>query len=153
MLRNRMDAEDTTQEVLIKTWENINKFNILAAKTWMIRTTHNLCIDKLRKRRNSTYKEITIDEEFADTFEDNNSTNDPMTETHNKIMTENIKRVIKLLPETLRAVFILYEMEGMKYREISSSLNIPINSVKVYLMRARKRLQEELKEYELQEVI
>ena len=153
MLRNKMDAEDTTQEVLIKTWKNIDKFNILAAKPWILRTTHNLCIDYLRKRKNRSYKELTLNEEFSESFKDIHSENDPLTETHNKIMMEKVKNIIKKLPDNLKSVFVLYEMQGMKYKEISSSLNIPLNSVKVYLMRARKELQKELKEYELQEVI
>lgn len=153
MLRNKMDAEDTTQEVMIKTWENIKKFNFLAARTWMIKTTHNLCIDNLRKRKSRSYKEVSIDEDFTEATDNYQSPNDPATEAHNTIMTEKIKNKIKELPENLRAVFVLYEIQGMKYREISASLEIPINSVKVYLMRARRKLQEELKEYELQEVI
>ena len=149
MLRNRMDADDATQEVLIKTWENIDKFNILAAKTWIIKTTHNLCIDYLRKRKRKSNKEISISEEFAEIFSDNEPRNNPMNETHSIMMVEKIKNIIKKLPENLRSVFILYEMQGMKYKEISTSLDMPINSVKVYLLRARKKLQEELKEYEL----
>jgi len=152
MLRNKMDAEDATQEVLIKTWENINKFNILAAKTWIIRTTHNLCIDNLRKRKSQSYKEIVIDEEFAESIEINDSSTDPMNQAHNNILVENVKIKIQKLPENLKSVFVLYEIQGMKYKEISNSLNIPLNSVKVYLMRARKELQKELKHYELQEV-
>lgn len=144
-----MDADDATQEVLIKIWENIDKFNILAAKTWIIKTTHNLCVDYLRKRKRHSYKEISISEEFAEIYSDNESSNNPMIEAHNIIMVEKIKIIIKKLPENLRSVFILYEMQGMKYKEISASLDMPINSVKVYLMRARKKLQEELKEYEL----
>lgn len=144
-----MDADDATQEVLIKIWENIDKFNILAAKTWIIKTTHNLCVDYLRKRKRHSYKEISVSEEFAEIYSDNESSNNPMIEAHNIIMVEKIKIIIKKLPENLRSVFILYEMQGMKYKEISASLDMPINSVKVYLMRARKKLQEELKEYEL----
>jgi DNA-directed RNA polymerase specialized sigma24 family protein len=60
---------------------------------------------------------------------------------------------VKSLPHYLRSVFVLYEIQGFKYKEISKSLDIPINSVKVYLLRARKKLQEELKSYELQEAI
>ncbi len=57
MLKNRMDADDITQEVLIKIWKNINQFNILAAKTWIMKTTHNLCIDYLRRRKSELSKE------------------------------------------------------------------------------------------------
>jgi len=66
---------------------------------------------------------------------------------------EQISLKIKKLPDNLKSVFVLYEIQGFKYREISKTLDIPINSVKVYLMRARKKLQEEFKSYELHEVI
>ena len=56
LLKNRMDAEDVTQEVLIKILNNIDKFNILAAKTWIMKTTHNTCIDYLRKRSSDLNK-------------------------------------------------------------------------------------------------
>ena len=71
----------------------------------------------------------------------------------NKITDEKIKRAIKNLPDNLRSVFVLYELQGMKYKEIGKSLEMPINSVKVYLMRARKQLQLNLKELKLQEVV
>jgi RNA polymerase sigma-70 factor (ECF subfamily) len=46
------------------------------------------------------------------------------------------------LPETLRSVFVLYEVNGLRYREIAATLGIPINTVKVDLMRAREKLSK-----------
>jgi RNA polymerase sigma-70 factor (ECF subfamily) len=152
MLGNRFDAEDAVQDVLIKTWENINYFNILSAKAWMIKTTHNRCLDILRKRKRSLNNEAPIDEFFSDNFSNPNE-KDLDTVVNNKILSDKIKEKIQVLPENLKSVFVLYEIQGFKYREISKALDIPLNSVKVYLMRARKKLQEELKSYELQEVI
>ncbi|MBI1939698.1 MAG: sigma-70 family RNA polymerase sigma factor [Ignavibacteriales bacterium] len=153
MLKNKMDAEDVTQEVMIKIWQNVDKFNILAAKTWIMKTTNNLCIDYLRRRAISVSREFEIDEIFEDTYSNNLTSDNPYLVTHLNMMTSRIKEAIKRLPENLRSVFVLYEIEGFKYREISKSLEMPVNSVKVYLMRARKKLQEELKHYEAQEVI
>lgn len=153
MLKNKMDAEDVTQEVMIRIWQNVDRFNILAAKTWIMKTTNNLCIDYLRKRAISVSREFEIDEVFEDTYSKNSTSDNPYLITHLNMMTSKIKEAIKRLPENLRSVFVLYEIEGFKYREISKSLEIPVNSVKVYLMRARKKLQEELKHYEAQEVI
>ena len=153
MLRNKMDADDVTQEVLIRIWQNIGNFNILAAKTWIIKTTNNLCIDCLRRRSVSLKRENEIDELFEDTYSTNNNNDNPYLITHFKMMTSKIKEAIQRLPENLRSVFVLYEIEGLKYREISKALDLPLNSVKVYLLRARKKLQEELKEYEPQEVL
>ena len=72
----------------------------------------------------------------------------PSDDVHYKIMSEKIKSKIKELPENLRAPFVLYQIHGMKYREISEILDSPINTVKVNILRARKKLQEELKHYE-----
>jgi RNA polymerase sigma-70 factor, ECF subfamily len=49
MVKNRMDAEDISQEVLIRLWKNMGKFKLPAAGSWIMRTTHNLCIDYLRR--------------------------------------------------------------------------------------------------------
>jgi RNA polymerase sigma-70 factor (ECF subfamily) len=153
MLKNRMDADDVTQETLIRIWKNIDSVNPLAAKTWIMKTTHNLCIDFLRKRAAAFSKESEIGEEFEDSFATNRSEHNPYLTTHFKMMATKIKEAIKRLPENLRSVFVLYEINGLKYKEIAKTLEMPENSVKVNLMRARKKLQEELKNYEPQEVI
>jgi len=153
MLKNRMDADDVTQEVMIRIWQNIDKFNILAAKTWIIKTTNNLCIDYLRKRSIAVNREFEIDEFFEDTYSKNHNSENPYLITHFKMVASKVKEAIQRLPENLRSVFVLYEIEEMKYEEISKALDLPINSVKVYLLRARKKLQEELKGYEPQEII
>jgi len=152
MIGNKFEADDIVQNVLIKIWENLDKFNILSAKSWIMKTTHNLCIDELRKRKRSYAKEIAIEDDFDETYNEKSKSSIDV-EIGNKILTEQIKIKINLLPENLKSVFVLYEIQGFKYAEISKALEIPLNSVKVNLMRARKKLYEELKSYELHEVI
>ena len=153
MLKNKMDADDVTQEVIIRIWKNIDNFNILAAKAWILKTTNNLCVDYLRRRSVSIKRENEIDEFFIDTYSTNSNNDNPYLTTHFKMVASKIKEAIQRLPVNLRSVFVLYEIEGLKYKEISAALDMPLNSVKVYLLRARKKLQEELKEYEAQEVL
>jgi RNA polymerase sigma-70 factor (ECF subfamily) len=141
MMKNRMDAEDISQEVMIRIWQNVGKFNILSAKTWIMKTTHNLCIDYLRKRQSSYSREYRIDEEFSESFADGLEENNPLTKTHLKMMTDKIKIAIQNLPDKLKGVFVLYEIQGMKYREISKALEMPLNTVKVNILRARKKLR------------
>jgi len=151
LLKNKMDAEDVTQEVLIRIWKNLGGFKMLSAKTWIMKTTHNLCLDYLRKRKvEFTINPYSIDD--VSDFIENKDEENPMKKLENKISEDKIKIMIKELPENLRSVFVLYEMHGMKYKEISKSLDIPINSVKVYLLRARKQLQEKFRNLELHEV-
>lgn len=144
MLKDRMEADDVAQEVLIRLWNNIDSINLLAVKSWLMRTTHNLCIDYIRKRK-PVYQ---IDEEFSEAVEANENESNPLIMTQIKMAANKIKELIKELPEHLRSVFVLYELEGLKYKEISKTLDLPINTVKVQLLRARRQLQEKLKNYE-----
>ena len=144
MLKNRMDADDITQEVFVKIWKNINNFNYKAAKSWIMKTTHNLCIDYLRKKQKAMKRESDIEDHL------NISGAGTVTDTEVRIrksyLKDRIQQGINNLPDNLKSVFVLYELQGFKYNEISETLNMPLNSVKVYLLRARKKLQEELKE-------
>ena len=145
MMKNRMDADDITQEVFIKIWNNINSFNIKAAKSWIMKTTHNLCIDYLRKKQTSVKREVDIENTIN--ISGAGTLTDTEVNVRKTLLKNRIREGIETLPDNLKSVFVLYELQGFKYNEISETLSMPLNSVKVYLMRARKKLQEELKEY------
>ena len=149
MLRNRMDADDVTQEVLIRIWQYIDRFNILSAQSWIMRTTHNLCIDFIRRRSALIKKEAEITEMHEEEIADFSIGGNPFTAAESSNLDLIIKSAIGRLPQSLKSVFILHEIDGLKYKEIGKVLDMPVNSVKVYLMRARIRLQDELKSYEL----
>jgi RNA polymerase sigma-70 factor (ECF subfamily) len=152
MMKNRMDADDVAQEVLIRIWKNINKFNMLAAKTWIMKTTHNLCIDYLRKRKSESANNPYSIDDVQDYIENKEEEN-PAINLENKITEIKIEEAIRTLPENLRSVFVFYEIYKMKYKEISKTLDMPLNNVKVNLFRARKQLQLSLSEIKFQEVI
>ena len=153
MMKNQMDAEDITQEVLIRTWENINKFNFYAAKGWMMRTAHNLCVDYLRKNKRMNYKEVQIEEDYHREIADPEIECNP-EKLADKIITDaEIKEAIERLPERFKSPFVLYELQEFKYKEISKILDVPLNTVKVNILRARKQLQKELKKYAKERII
>lgn len=147
MLRNKMDADDVTQEVLIRLWKNLDNFNVNAASSYIMRITHNLCIDYLRRRNISVNREIEIDNIFEETYTNVNDLNNPEMMISQENLNNRLKEAIDNLPDNLKSIFIMYQLQGMKYKEISKVLEIPINSVKVYLMRSRIKLQKELKEF------
>ncbi len=153
MVHNRMDAEDITQEVMIKIWKNINNFNFYAARGWIMRTTHNLCIDNLRQKGKQMKREISIDENLSERIEDHNNAGSPENVLNGSMIDERIKAAIRILPEIHKSSFVLYEVQGFKYKEISKILDIPLNSVKVNILRARKQLQKELKFYAKEQLI
>ena len=147
MLRNSMDADDVTQEILIRLWKNLDNFNLNAAGSYIMRITHNLCIDYLRRRNITVNREIEIDNVFEETYQNSDNVNNPENIITQENINKKLNEAIDNLPENLKSIFIMYQMQGMKYKEISMTLDIPLNSVKVYLLRARIKLQKELKEF------
>ena len=151
MMHNGMDAEDIAQEVMIRTWQNIDKFNFYAASAWMMRTTHNLCIDYLRRNKMQFQREVSIDDNLSERVEDKKHSDMPEKKLLQNLLNEKIKNAVENLPERLKSPFVLYELQGFKYKEISKILDIPLNSVKVNILRARKQLQKDLKVYAREE--
>lgn len=152
MMRNRMDAEDVTQEVIIKLWQQMGNFSYSSSKAWLMRTTHNLCIDHLRKRSRNLKREQEFDEEVYENIKSDDGQMNPEQKISSSLMIEKIKDRIEELPERLKAPFVLYQLQGFKYKEISKILDVPLSTVKVNILRARKRLQQELLQYEPEKV-
>jgi RNA polymerase sigma-70 factor (ECF subfamily) len=140
-----MDAEDITQEVMIRIWQNINKFKFLSATAWIMRTTHNLCIDYLRRNSKHYKREISIDENLSERIGDSQNAIMPDEVLNQSLLDNKIKSAVENLSERLKSSFVLYELQGFKYKEISKILDMPLNSVKVNILRARKQLQKDLK--------
>ena len=86
-------------------------------------------------------------EDYDDSFADRSIDGNPYKAAELLITEDGIKEAINNLPERLKSPFILYELQGFKYKEISKILDVSLNTIKVNILRARKRLQEELKEY------
>lgn len=133
ILGNREDAEDITQEVLLKTWQNIDSVGKGCIKSWVMRVTKNLCIDRIRHRKLSQ----TIKH-------DPPPPRDPEAGIEEREIQERVRDAIGNLPLNLRSTVVLREIQGLKYREISKILDIPLNSVKVQLWRGRKLLRQAL---------
>ncbi|MCH8034026.1 MAG: RNA polymerase sigma factor [Bacteroidetes bacterium] len=152
MLHNQMDAEDITQEVMIRIWQNINKFNFLAARAWIMRTTHNLCIDYLRRNKNQYQRELSIDDNLSERIEDKRNAVLPDEALIQSLLDKNIKSAVENLQERFKCPFVLYELQGFKYKEISKILDVSLSSVKVNILRARKQLQKDLKIYAREEL-
>jgi len=148
LVKNRHDAEDITQEILIKIWEHGHEIKLSSIKAWILRATHNLSIDYLRKRTvKFKYTQQYDDEDTLYELPDPVKTSDPGRETSQVIINEELEEAIEQLPELQKKIIVMYEIQELKYREISDILDIPINSVKVNIFRARKNLQKLLQHY------
>ena len=142
------DAQDITQDVLIKLWHHLDDVPRRSAKNWLLKVTKNLCIDYSRRKRELVVSAIVVNSE-GDEFqlEQQDCGLDPEQETINLDSKDRILNAIHQLPDKVRNVVIMREIQDLKYDDIATALEIPINSVKVYLHRGRKLLFEHLKPY------
>ena len=147
LLANEADAEDATQEVLLRLWNHLPKMYPFNLKAWLMQTTRFYCLDQIRRRTNQAAP-MLVDDEILDGRADDLAA-DPSHAADSSIRLEQAHKLLLQLPENLRSVFVLYEVNGLRYREIADALEIPINSVKVYLSRARERLAKMVTEEEL----
>jgi|SRR5580658_1287423 RNA polymerase sigma-70 factor (ECF subfamily) len=138
LLANTADAEDATQEVLLCLWNRLPSLYPFNLRGWLLRTTRHYCLDQIRRRTNPAAP-VLMDDQILDSQPDELAVN-PRLAADASFRLEQARHLLLKLPENLRSVFVLYEVNGLRYREIAEVLGIPINSVKVYLSRARGRL-------------
>lgn len=143
LLTDREEAEDVTQEVLLRLWDHRGEVEEERALAWLLRVTRNACIDSVRKRT-SFRRLINVDSESLDRASTYDPTPDECAEQADfKLQLEN---ALRGLQEPHRSIVILREIQDMKYEDIAEVLDLPLNTVKVYLHRGRRFLREQLSE-------
>ncbi len=141
ILNNEQDAADAAQEALIRIYTKINSYEEKALfKTWVQRIVTNICIDKFRRTKPS----VSI-EEHNMVFREERDVEDEVMKGY---LAQDIREAIEQLPEHHRAVVVLRYLQDFSYNEIAESLDLPLNTVKSYLFRARQQLQSLLQDYQ-----
>lgn len=144
MVKNENIVEDLAQEVFIKVYKNISKFNEESSLyTWIYRITMNTCIDQIKKEKKITYINTYVETEDGEVeiqFEDESQRLDEIIE--NKIKRESLIKAIKSLPPEQRALIVLRDIRQFKYMEIAEMLKLNLGTVKSKISRARQALKE-----------
>lgn len=149
MLHDRQEAADVTQEVLMRFWHHFDELDTDRTLGWLMRTTRNACIDALRKRQSQRRVMEANPDAVAAATEQGPT---PARRAESADLQHHLKQAMARLDEPYRSVVILREVQGLAYKDISGALDMPLNTVKVYLHRGRKKLRTQLKEitdYEL----
>lgn len=145
LLNDREEAEDVTQEVLIRLWKRGSEVDAGRLGAWLARVTRNRCLDVLRSRSSARYAVLTSgDADVADTAADDRP--GPEKRAHAAQLGSRIHDAIADLAEPYRSVVVLREILGLSYAEIQEVLDMPLNSVRVTLHRGRRKLREALRE-------
>lgn len=155
MLGPGEDAEDVTQEVFVRMYQSLDTFrNEASLSTWLFRIANNLCIDHFRRSKKLRAVAYSLDEPRDGDAEGGGgarelagTTGEPYPALANAELSARLEEAIALLPDKLRAVLILHDVEGVPYDEIARIVSCPLGTVKSRLFNARAQLRGKLAEY------
>ncbi|HVS87251.1 MAG TPA: sigma-70 family RNA polymerase sigma factor [Candidatus Acidoferrum sp.] len=143
ILRWREDVEDIAQQVFVKAYLSLKRFDQRAAfTTWLYKITVNECWDLLRKKKvRPLVYESDLSEEQARQYSVSGETRRHEPDISEKLAArQRVERLLEGLEERDRLMLILKEVEGFAVGEIANILGLNANTVKVRLFRARRRI-------------
>lgn len=146
ILRQREDVEDIAQQVFVKAYFSLKRFDQRAAfSTWLYKITVNECWDLLRKRKvRPLVYESDLSEDQARQFGAPEERSTPTPDISDTLEArQKVERLLECLDERDKMMLILKEVEGFAVEEIAEILDLNANTVKVRLFRARRRIVTE----------
>ena len=154
MISNREDAEDLTQEAFVRAFAAIKSFRRESnLRTWLYRIAANLCVDRYRRAGLEKQLVVPLAQSRQDESGDStawdlpDSTHDPQHVYERTELQEQIQKALARLPEKLRSVILLLDLEAMSYEEIAETIGCPVGTVKSRIFNARMQLRNLLRPY------
>ena len=147
VLKDRADAEEVMQEGYLKAFAAIDSFvGASSLSTWLTRIVLN---EALARRRSAQRKTRVLREQsiaFIDDYRENlmggsAASSTPEADAARGQVARLLEQAIADLPEVLRIVFMLRDVDGLSVEETAEALQIPPQTIKTRLLRARRRLQ------------
>ena len=137
MLGDRAEAEDVTQESLLRLWKAAPGWDATRAKitTWLYRVTSNLCIDRLRKSNRNSGDEVP---EVAD------ETPGIDLKLQATARAQALQHALQILPDRQRQAMILRHIEDLSNPEISDIMEISVEAVESLVSRGKRALASTL---------
>lgn len=151
MLSNPQDAEDVLQNTFLNALMHIQTFEGRSSlSTWLYRIAANEALMLLRRKKPEVNLEDTEPDEHMDGLKPTQFV-DWSALPEEELLSDEGKRVldqaIQNLPESMRIVFLLRDIEGLSIKETADALNLTETNVKTRLLRARMFLRDQLSAY------
>ncbi|MCP4967811.1 MAG: sigma-70 family RNA polymerase sigma factor [bacterium] len=135
IVRNPVVAQDLAQETFVRAHRALPGFRGQAqVRSWLYRIATNLALNAVQRRR----------EYPTDAVPDRPTWIDPAYDAENLALRKELEEAIKQLPPKLRTPLVLREYEGLSYQAIADQLDLPINTVRTRILRARRSLRERM---------
>ena len=132
------EAEDLTQEIFLKVFRSLDKFNRDADfSTWLSSVARNYCIDRYRASKRE--KEVLVEDALAYDLAPASSGN-PYRALEDQDRRSLVRRGLEQLPGKLREAVILRDLQGLSYQEMATRLALPEGTVKSRINRGREEL-------------
>jgi len=149
LVRRRDEVEDITQEIFIKAFKNIRSYNGESSfGTWLGRIAVNHCYDYLRREQKARVSyHWQMPEEAGRRMEENLEQQQPLSVEEEIALRDLAAKLLERAPADDRVILSLKELEDRSVEEIAELLDLRVNTVKVRLHRARKRMLEDLKRW------
>ncbi len=155
MVKNDADAWDISQEVFVKAWRALPRFEARARfSTWLFRIAHNGVYDWVRKRKIQSAGELNDEIFNRDSIDPSAKTAPSFVESpddalSNTELREKIEEALGKLSAEHREAVVLKDVQGLSYKEIAEVMDCTLGTVMSRLYYARQKLQTLLKdEYE-----
>jgi len=152
MLGDQQDAEDVLQNTFLNAFKHIRSFEERSSlATWLYRIAANEALMMIRKQRpETTLTDTSLEDDEGEDYSPVQFVDWcclPEDELLSSEARSRLDRAIQRLPERLRIVFILRDLEGLSIEETSQALDLSQTAVKTRLLRARLNLREQLSSY------
>ncbi len=142
LLANAAEAEDQVQETFLRAYRKLALYDPSRPfGPWIRRVATNLCYNHLQKNRPVR---VALEDERDRPAE--GEAMDPASAAQRSVRAAALRRAIAVLPPHYRAVIELRHFQGLSYGEIADTLGQPLSNVKSHLFRARRQLEQSMRE-------
>jgi RNA polymerase sigma-70 factor, ECF subfamily len=133
------EAEDLTQEIFLKLFKSLDKFNQDADfSTWLSSVARNYCIDRYRAGKRE--REVVVEDLVAFDLAPASSGN-PYRALEDQDRRSLLRQGLEMLPDKLRQAVVLRDLQGLSYQEMADALRLPEGTVKSRINRGREELR------------
>lgn len=148
MIGDREEAEDAVQEIFIKAYRSLSSFDISRRfYSWIYTIAVNHLRSLNRKQSQMPSSNVSFDDTKDESVRQDKSADPPDMKAVRSEGEELAQKALNRLENKYREVFVLRVVEGMPGKEVAKVLDLPENTVKTYLRRARMKLIEEMKNF------
>ncbi len=139
VVRNPVLAQDVAQDAFVRAYKALPDFRGQAAvRSWLYRIATNLALNAVQRRKEYPAEELP---EAA-------TSKGPERETILGAMAAHMRAAIDELPDDLKRPLVLREYDSLSYQEISDTLDLPLNTVRTRILRARRALRAAMEEWQ-----